>query len=49
MPELMAKYPNLPMYLADASLVVLAEEINDNRIMINHLNQCVTLTYPTFS
>jgi len=30
---LMMKYANLPMDLADASLVVLAEEMNDNRIL----------------
>jgi uncharacterized protein len=31
--ELMMKYANLPMDLADASLVVLAEEIKENRIL----------------
>lgn len=31
--ELMIKYSNLPMDLADASLVVLAEEIKENRIL----------------
>jgi predicted nucleic acid-binding protein len=31
--ELMVKHSNLPMDLADASLVVLEEEINDNRIL----------------
>lgn len=31
--ELMIKYADLPMDLADASLVVLAEEINDSRIL----------------
>lgn len=31
--ELMMKYAELPMDLADASLVVLAEEMNENRIL----------------
>jgi len=31
--ELMMKYANLPMDLADASLVVLAEEMKENRIL----------------
>ena len=31
--ELMIKYLNLPMDLADASLVVLAETIQENRIL----------------
>jgi hypothetical protein len=31
--ELMMQYSNLPMDLADASLVALAEEINENRIL----------------
>jgi uncharacterized protein len=31
--ELMIQYSNLPMDLADASLVVLAEEIQENRIL----------------
>ena len=31
--ELMIKYSDLPMDLADASLVVLAETINENRIL----------------
>jgi len=33
MVQLMGKYANLPMDLADASLVVLAEEIQENRIL----------------
>lgn len=33
MVELMVKYADLPMDLADASLVVLAEELNDSRIL----------------
>jgi uncharacterized protein len=31
--ELMQQYANLPMDLADASLVVLAEEVKENRIL----------------
>lgn len=31
--ELMMKYAELPMDLADASLVILAEEINENKIL----------------
>ncbi|BAQ61151.1 PIN domain protein [Geminocystis sp. NIES-3708] len=31
--ELMKKYSDLPMDLADASLVILAEEIKENRIL----------------
>lgn len=33
LPKLMAKYKNLPMDLADASLVLLAEYLNDGRIL----------------
>ena len=33
MQRLMADYADLPMYLADASLVVLAEHLNDGRIL----------------
>ena len=33
MAELMQQYSNLPMDLADASLVVLAEELGDGRIL----------------
>jgi predicted nucleic acid-binding protein len=43
--ELMVKYSNLPMDLADASLVVLAEEINDNRILTTDFRDFTVYRY----
>jgi len=43
--ELMIKYANLPMDLADASLVVLAETIKENRILTTDVKDFTVYRY----